>query len=348
LSKEIILNSKPLFALFSLSLLVGCGKEQPDANAPAASSPKGTSAESRTAPNSAVTLRELDAVNKANAPYKIVLIVKTRNNPFFKPMIEAFETTAKELGAISEVQAPPQEMDKEKQFALVQDEVSKGVKAICIAPADSSAIVPALLDAQKKGVLVINLDNRVEAKAASAQGLQLNGYVGADNEAGGKQAGEAMLEALKGTGNVGILGGLAGAENAEARKRGFTAAVEGKLKITATEIADWDTEKAYRKTQSMLAAHPDIVGLFCANDKMAVGAMKAIAESGKTGKITVIGYDNIPDVQPALQSGTLYATIEQHPDLMGKYGAKMAVGVLNKTIASGGTILVPLETKKGK
>lgn len=342
------MQSKSPLALAALLILTGCGKEQPETNAPVSPEPKTASADTKMAPASAVTLATLDAVNKANEPYKIALIVKTRNNPFFKPMIEMFETTAKELGASPEVQAPPQEMDKEKQFALVQDEVSKGVKAICIAPADSAAIVPALVDAQKKGVLVINLDNRVDAKAASAQGLRLSGYVGADNEAGGKKAGEAMLEALKGTGRVGIIGGLAGAENAEARKRGFTSAVRGKLTLADTEIADWDTEKAYQKTQSMLAAHPDISGIFCANDKMAVGAMKAIAESGKTGKVTVVGYDNIHDVQPALQSGALFATIEQHPDLMGRYGAKMAVGLLNKTVAEGGEILVPLETKKGK
>jgi ribose transport system substrate-binding protein len=340
---------KSKFPLVFLALLVlaGCGKEQPEATAPANPATEAASSESPAAPASAVTLETLDAVGAAKKPFKIVLIVKTRNNPFFKPMIESFEATVKKLGATPEVQAPPQEMDKEKQFALVQDEIGKKVDAICIAPADSAAIVPALLEAQKKGIVVINLDNRVDAKAASEQGLHLSGYVGADNEAGGVKAGEAMVEALKGSGSVAVVGGLAGAENAEARKRGFMAAVKGKLNVVDTEIADWDTEKAYQKTQSMLAAHPGIQGVFCANDKMAVGAMKAISESGKTGKVAVVGYDNIPDVQPALKSGALYATIEQHPDRMGEYGAKMAVGLLNETVPAGGEILVPLETMKG-
>jgi ribose transport system substrate-binding protein len=295
-----------------------------------------------------VTLATLDAVTKASQPYKIVLIVKTRNNPFFKPMIDSFEQTAKDLGAASEVQAPPQEMDKEKQFALVQTEVSKGVKAICIAPADSKGIVPALKAAQDAGVLVINLDNRVDKETAQGQGLAMGGYVGADNEAGGKLAGQAMLEALQGKGNVGVLEGIRGADNAEARKRGFLAATQGKLTVADSETAEWDTEKAYQKTQSMLAAHPEITGIFCANDKMAIGAMKAIAEAGKTGKVTVVGYDNIPDVQPALKSGAMYATIEQHPDLMGKYGVRMAVGILNGGVPKGGEILVPLDVIKKK
>ena len=84
-----------------------------------------------------------------------------------------------------------------------------------------------------------------------------------------------------------------------------------------------------------------------ANDNMALGAIKAIYEAGKKGKLSVAGFDNIPDVQPYLKSGELYATIEQHPDLMGKYGARMAVGVLNGGTEKGREFLVPLEVIKG-
>jgi ribose transport system substrate-binding protein len=315
---------------------MGCGKEQPVSSQLPTTAP--------VVPAGAVTLTALDAVAKASRSYKVVLIVKTRNNPFFLPMIHEFEATAKALGVASEVQAPPQEMDKEQQFALVQTEVGKKVDAICIAPADSKGIVPALKAAQDAGVLVVNLDNRVDKPTADSQGLMLGGYVGADNEAGGKLAGEAMLKALNGKGKVAILEGIRGADNAEARKRGFTAAVQGKLDIAASETAEWDTDKAYQKTQNVLAAHPDIVGIFCANDKMAIGAVKAVAEAGKSGKVVVVGYDNIPDVQAALASGAMAATVEQHPDLMGRYGLKMAVGILNGAVAKGGDIEVPLET----
>ncbi len=339
-----------LSVLAALICLCGCGKEQAESPAPTANAPVMTAppkaATTETPAAGGVTLAALDAVTKANKPYTIVLIVKTRNNPFFKPMIDSFEQTARELGAVPEVQAPPQEMDKEKQFALVQTEVGKKVDAICIAPADSKGIVPALKAAQDAGVLVVNLDNKVDKPTADAQNVVLGGYVGADNEAGGKLAGEALVTALNGKGNVAILEGIRGADNAEARKRGFTDAANGKLNVVASETAEWDTEKAYQKMQSILAAHPDLAGVFCANDMMAVGAMKAIAEAGKNGKITVVGYDNIPAVQPSLASGAMLATIEQHPDLMGKYGAKMAVGILNGSVPKGGEIYVPLDTEK--
>lgn len=333
-----------VFSLAALAVLAGCGKEETASSTP----PPGANTTSN-APTPAsssgdrLSRADLDAVKKAAKPYRLALIVKTRNNPFFDPMIKGAETEAKALGAEIEVQAPPQETDKERQFALVQDVTARKVDAILIAPADSRGIVPALKQAQEKGILVINLDNRVDPAAASRAGVQLAGYVGADNEEGGRLAGKAMAGALSGGGKAAILEGIRGADNAESRRRGFEDGVKGKLDVVASDTAEWDTQKAYAKFQSMLAAHPELNGLFCANDKMALGAIKAIAEGGKKGRLTVIGYDNIPDVKPYLQSGELYATIEQHPDLMGKYGVRAAVGILDGAIRKGKEFLVPLE-----
>src|SRR5579871_5411072 len=156
--------------------LIGCGKEQTETPPPPTTPPSASTgvpppgANAAAPATSAVTMESLDKVSKADKPYTIVLIVKTRNNPFFKPMIDSFIQTVKELGATPVVEAPPQEQDKEKQFALVQTEISQGVNAICIAPADSKAIVPALKTAQDKGIVVVNLDNRVDPEAAKAQG----------------------------------------------------------------------------------------------------------------------------------------------------------------------------------
>jgi ribose transport system substrate-binding protein len=258
-------------------------------------------------------------------------------------MIKAAEAEGQRLGVEVEVQAPPQETDKERQFAMVQDLTARRMDAILIAPADSRGIVPALKQAQEKGILVVNLDNRVDQATADSAGLALGGYVGADNEEGGRMAGEAMVKALGDKGRAAVLEGIRGADNAEARKRGFTQAAQGSLEIVASDTAEWDTQKAYAKFQSLLAAHPDLNGLFCANDKMALGALKAIREAGKKGQITVIGYDNIPDVQPYLKSGEMYTTIDQHPDLMGQYGVKMAVGILDGSVPKGREFLVPLE-----
>jgi ribose transport system substrate-binding protein len=324
--------------------MAGCGPERPAA--PPSQARPATSGGTETA--RVLTQAELDAVPKASRPYKLVLIVKTKNNPFFLPMIAEFERAAKEMGVQAEVQAAAQESSYEQQVALVQAEVGKGAQAILITPADSKALVPALKQAQDKGVLVINLDNRLDPATAQAQGLQLGGYVGADNEAGGKLAGDAMIAALNGTGKVAVIEGIRGVDNAEARKRGFEAAVAGKLQIVDEQTGDWETEPAHAKSQAVLAKNADLAGIFCANDKMAIGAVQAVKEAGRSGKVRVVGYDNIPTVHGLLASGDVTATIEQHPDLMGKYGVRLAVGILDGKFTRGGEFLVPLEVVRGK
>lgn len=333
-----------------VALAAGCGPEPKDnASTPTqVSPPPSQPASTSTAPAGGEMLKrdELDAVTKAGRPYKIVLIVKTRNNPFFDPMIKAAEAEAKALGAEIKTEAPPQETDKEQQFSIVQTVAAGKPDAILIAPADSKGIVPALKQAADKGTVIVNLDNRVDKPTASSAGLALGAYVGADNEGGGRLAGQAMKDVLSGGGKVALLEGIRGADNAEARKRGFVKGYGSDP--VASDSAEWDTQKAYAKFQSMLAAHPEINGLFCANDKMALGAIKAIAEAGKKGKVTVVGYDNISEIKPYLESGEMYATIEQHPDLMGKYGIRAAVGILNGSVTKGKEFLVPLEViKKG-
>ena len=320
--------------------LAGCGKEQQAPETPSTAPTGGVSSSAQ------VTTADLDKVVRSNKPFKLVLIVKTRNNPFFDPMIKAAEAEAKALGVELQVQAPEQETYKEKQFALVQQMITSGVDAILISPADSKGIVPALRQAQDKKILVINLDNRVDADTARIAGVKLSGYVGADNEEGGKLAGQAMVSVLPPNASVAIIEGIRGANNAEARKTGFETAVKGKLVIDARESADWDMNEANQKAQSILVAHPQLKGIFCANDMMAIGAIKAVLQSGKKGQISIIGYDNIPAVQAYLKTGELNATIEQHPDQMGKYGVRMAVGVLTKTLKTGGECMVQLDVMK--
>ncbi len=329
----------PAIAVF----LIGCGKE--DTPSPVAPSTGGAKSAAATAQSGiTVTESQLDGVQKATKPYKMVLIVKTKNNPFFMPMIKAFEDTAKELGVAAEVEAAAQESSYEQQVALVQTEVSKGANAILITPADSKALIPALKKAADAGVLIINLDNRLDPATVLSQNLVLGGYVGADNMMGGEKAGLALLEALGGKGKVAIIEGIRGVDNAEARKKGFELAVGQRLKIVASETGEWETEKAYNKTLAILAAHPDLNGIFCANDSMAIGAMKAISEKGKKGLIKVVGYDDIPSVTDAINSGEMFATIEQHPEYMGKYGVRMALGILDGTVPKGGELFVALET----
>src|SRR5258708_5142603 len=103
-----------------VSAVAGCGKEPASPEVAKSGGAAMNNAANTPAPIAAGTLNpeDLASVTKAAQPYKILLIVKTLNNPFFKPMVAAFKKTGAELGVQADVQAAPQETDVDKQAAL--------------------------------------------------------------------------------------------------------------------------------------------------------------------------------------------------------------------------------------
>ena len=142
------LHAPLVLALCGLAL-AGCGPEPtPPPAAPPTGLPGSPGSSTAASPNGPstpetaplLTQADLDAVGRSDKTLHLALVVKTRNNPFFDPMIKAAEAEAAALGATIEVQAPAQETDKERQFAMIQDLVARKVDAILIAPADSKAL----------------------------------------------------------------------------------------------------------------------------------------------------------------------------------------------------------------
>jgi len=267
---------------------------------------------------------------------RIALIMKALTNPFFHTMELGARRAAKEHGVDLLVMSVDRETDFSKQGGLVENAISQGVDAILIAPADSKAIVSPLLDAQKRGIRIINLDNRIDPASAKGVGLKIETFIGPDNAEGAHKATRHLIKLIGGAGNVAMLEGIPGVDNAEQRKRGFEKAVaetKGKVKCVASESADWMTGPAQRKMAGILARHADIKGIFCANDSMALGAIQAVETAGKAGKVIIVAYDNLKAAQDAIRAGKMHGTIEQHPDLMGEKGVETALEILaGKTV----------------
>lgn len=262
---------------------------------------------------------------------RIALIMKARTNPFFHTMEIGAKRAAEKHGVDLLVTSVDRETDFAKQGGLVENAISQGVDAILIAPADSKAIVSALLDAQKKGIRIINLDNRIDAAAAKASGLKVEAFIGPDNADGAYKATKHLITLMGGQGEAAMLEGIPGVDNAEQRKAGFKKAVaetKGEVQVVAFESADWMTEPAQRKMAGILARHPNLNGVFCANDSMALGAIQAVLTAGKGGKVAIVSYDNLKAAQDAIRAGNLHGTVEQHPDLMGEKGVEVALKIL--------------------
>ena len=266
----------------------------------------------------------------------IGLVMKSLANEFFKDMQEGAIKHAKERGDLTLIPVGMHsETDIDTQINAVENFITQKVNAIVIAPADSRALVPPLARALKAGITVINIDVALDKGAMKQAGIQL-AFVGPDNREGAKMSGEVLAKALGAGGKVVIIEGNPGADNAQQRKLGFDDAVkQGKLKVIESTTAHWETEEANTVFSNILTAHPDVQGVMCANDSMALGVVKAIDAAGKGGKIKVVGFDNIPAIRPLVKEGKVIATIDQFGSDMAANGIDYAMKALKGQKLSG-------------
>jgi ribose transport system substrate-binding protein len=259
----------------------------------------------------------------------IGLVMKSLANEFFKDMEEGAVKHVQERGDLTLIPVGMHsETDIDTQISAIENFITQKVDAIVVAPADSRALVRPLARAIKAGIIVINIDVALDEAAKKQAGVDL-AFVGPDNRAGAKMSGDVLAKALGPGGKVVIIEGNPGADNAQQRKRGFDDSVkEGKLDLVDSRTAHWETEEANSVFSNILTAHPDVQGVMAANDSMALGVVKAIDASGKSGKIKVVGFDNIAAVQPLLKDGKLIATIDQFGSQMAANGIDYAMKAL--------------------
>lgn len=264
----------------------------------------------------------------AQAQPKVGLVMKSLANEFFKDMTEGAVAHQKKRGDFElKTVGMKDETDFDAQTTAVESFVTQKMDVIVLAPADSKAMVAPVARAIKAGVTVVNFDVALDQAAMKKAGLNL-AFIGPDNRAGAKLAGDALVKAIGPGAKVVIIEGNPGADNAQQRKAGFMDSVkEGKLNVVASRTAMWETEEANKVFTNILTANPDIKGVMVANDSMAVGVAKALDAAGQGGKILVVGFDNIPAIRPLIKSGKVLATVDQ-------FGSQMAANAIDLGIKS--------------
>ena len=270
----------------------------------------------------------------AGEPPRVALVMKSLANEFFRAMEQG--ARAHQEASRGRYQLLPNgtrdDTDTAGQIRLVQQMVAQDIDALVIAPMDSKALVPALQSAIARGVIVVNIDNRLDAKAIAEKHVSIP-YVGPDNRAGARLAGEYVARQLKAGDTVGIIEGVSTTSNAQQRTLGFRDAMQAAgIPVAAIQSGEWEIQKGNSVAAAMLRAQPGIDALLCGNDNMALGAIAAVKSAGKIGKVKVVGYDNIPAVKPLLREGRLLATVDQFPSRQAVDGIELALKALAEKI----------------
>ena len=259
----------------------------------------------------------------------IALVMKSLANEFFVNMANGAERhQAERTDYELIINGIRNESDLAQQVALVDQMISRSVDAIVIAPADSQALVPALARASAAGIVIINIDNRLEPKVLDEYELSIP-FIGPSNRAGAKMVGDFALQSVAVGSEVAILEGITSAVNSIERRTGFEEAItDAGMDLVTLQSAEWDQTKAAQVMAGILSQYPDLDVILAANDNMALGAASAVGMARREKEIVIAGFDNISAVHPLIEAGTVIATVDQFGDQLAVFGIEYAIEAL--------------------
>ena len=303
-------------ATIAAGLLPGCdGEQQQDGASDLESTPAGPDT--------------LGQAQDQPARPRVALVMKTLTNPFFIEMERGARQAETDFDIQLLVRTAGQETSIEQQIVIVDELVRNGVEAIVIAPGDSQRLIPGLAAARQQGIVVVNIDNRLDPDFSRQFGLIDVPFISIDNEAAAYASARFIADQVTAPTDAAIIEGIRDAANAEARRQGALRAFRENANVTvvASDTANWKIDEGYTVAQRIFREHPMIGLLFCANDMMALGAIQFLQESGNDS-VLVAAFDNLEEAQQAIRSGRLAVTVDQQAARQGYLGVDYAVRML--------------------
>ncbi|MDR1612038.1 MAG: sugar ABC transporter substrate-binding protein [Planctomycetota bacterium] len=238
--------------------------------------------------------------------------IRTLTNPYQANYKVGGELFAKEAGAPLVVLTCEGSSEKQVNDVIALVARTQGNVVFMIDPNEATDIVPIARALEREGVYYATWWNKPEEMKVWDYPHWVT-HMSFDGISAGKFTAEALFKTFKtpGKGKIVALQGMLANTTAQERFVGLNQAIAANpgVELLTHESADWDRTRAYEKTKSMLVAYPDIDGIWCANDNMALGALEALRERGLAGKVLVTGVDGTDELLEAIKKGEGAATV---------------------------------------
>ena len=256
----------------------------------------------------------------------IYIITPSHSNPFFKTEADAAAAKAKALGY--EVKTVSHDDDTTKQSELFENAISDKAAAIICDNAGADATVAAVKKAREANIPTFLIDREINGSGIAISQIVANNYQGA------KAIAEVFVDKMGEKGNYAELLGKESDTNAGVRSKAFHEVVDqySDMKMVAQQTANWEQTEAYSKVETILQSNPDIKGILCGNDTMAVGAVAAVKNAGLKN-VAIVGVDGSDEAAAAIRDGYMTGTALQQAALI----AEMAVDQADKYLKTGST-----------
>ena len=251
----------------------------------------------------------------------VALISKGFQHQFWQAVKAGADKAGQDLGVDVTFDGPDNETQVDKQIDMLAAALAKKPAAVGFAALDTQAAIPLLKKAQEANIPVIAFDSGVEGDIPVTTATT-------DNKAAAALAADKMGELIGGSGKIAVVGHSQTSLTGIDRRDGFVDEIKAKfpdVEIVAVEYGDGDQLKSTEITKALLAANPDIKGIFGTNEGSAIGVVNGVREM--KAKPVVIGFDSGKAQKDAIRDGTMAGAITQNPVGIGYETVKAAVAV---------------------
>jgi ribose transport system substrate-binding protein len=256
-------------------------------------------------------------------PY-IAIVSKGFQHQFWQAVKQGAEQEAARQGVRISFEGPATEAEVEAQVTMVQNALGRQPDALGIAALDSRAVAPMLQQARTSNIPVVAFDSGVDSPIPLTTAAT-------DNKAAAGEVAKHMAEAVGGTGKVGLIVHDQTSITGQNRRDGFLEWMKANapgIQVLDPQYGGGDQAKSADITKAIIAANPDLKGIYAANEGSAIGVLRGVAESGKTG-LAIIGFDSGTGQIEAIRNGTMLGAVTQDPIGMGEETVKAAVKAIN-------------------
>ena len=238
---------------------------------------------------------------------------------------------------------PMREDDREQQVQVVEGFVTQQVNGIVLAPFDKNALVRPVEEAKRASIPTVVIDSALESTAPIS-------FVASNNYHGGELAADEMARLLSGKGKVLVLRYQEGVFSTEQREKGFVDKIKsypGITVLSSNQYAGATRDTAKTATENLLNRYGnEIDGMFTPNESSTAGALLALEDAGKAGKVHFVGFDSSDIFVQAMRAGKLQGIVVQNPFRMGELGVKTMIDFLtgkavSTRVDTGVTLITP-------
>ena len=269
-------------------------------------------------------------------PY-IAIVSKGFQHQFWPAVKSGAEAEAATQNVTITFEGPASETEVEAQMNMLENALQKKPAALGFAALDSKAAAPVLQKFADAKIPVVAFDSGVESDIPVTTAAT-------DNKAAAAEAGKQMCTLIGGKGKVGVIVHDQTSKSGTDRRDGFIEGIKANcagVTLLETQYGGGDQAKSADIAKNIIAANPDIAGIFGSNEGSAIGAVKGVQEAGDAAKnVKLVGFDSGQAQIDAINSGVMAGAITQNPVGMGEQVVKAAVAAIKgetqpKTIDTG-------------